>query len=206
MVTPWNYEAELIQSCNCAHGCPCNFNALPTYGNCEALVGHRIRKGVFGSTKLDGVTFVMGYWWPKAIHEGNGIQRLYMDPGANPEQVKALEAIVTGQHGGGVWEIFPKTMAKMLPTKRARIEFHFDGADSWFMVEGVGEVHSEPVRNPVTGDAFEGYVDLPKGIHWKRALVTNIKRWWMGDEDLHARHENRSGFVTVLKTSHTGVL
>jgi len=56
----WMMETEYIQSCNCAYGCPCNFNALPTYGNCEALLGYRVRKGNFGNTKLDDVKFCLG--------------------------------------------------------------------------------------------------------------------------------------------------
>src|SRR3989442_510318 len=43
--TKWNFEAEYIQSCNCAWGCPCNFDPLPTTGNCEALVSWHIRNG-----------------------------------------------------------------------------------------------------------------------------------------------------------------
>src|SRR5436309_2900162 len=86
MPTKWNFEAEYIQSCNCAWGCPCNFDALPTTGNCEALVSWHIRKGTFGSTKLDGVTFAWGLWWPKAIHMGGGTGRVYVDPKAKPDQ------------------------------------------------------------------------------------------------------------------------
>ena len=74
--TKWNMEAEYIQSCNCDWGCPCNFDALPTHGSCEALVAYRVKKGKFGETKLDGVVFAEGLWWPKAIHEGNGIGAL----------------------------------------------------------------------------------------------------------------------------------
>ncbi|MGA7790694.1 MAG: DUF1326 domain-containing protein, partial [Xanthobacteraceae bacterium] len=29
-------------NCNCAYGCPCQFNALPTHGNCEAVAGMQI--------------------------------------------------------------------------------------------------------------------------------------------------------------------
>lgn len=204
--TPWTMETQYIQSCNCDYGCPCNFNGYPTHGNCEALVAYRVTKGAFGPTKLDGVTFAMGLWWPKAIHEGNGTARLYVDPAASPEQVKALEAIASGKHGGGVFEVFPKTFAKVHPTKRAKVEFHFDGYDSWFKVEGVGEVRSERIKNPVTGQPFEGEIVLPGGIGWKRAIVTNIKSWWMRDEDLLARHQNRAGFVTTAEFSNDGCI
>lgn len=200
-------ETEYIQSCNCDYGCPCNFNGLPTHGNCEALVAYRVKKGRLGSTNLDGVTFAWALWWPKAIHEGNGVSRLFVDTKATPEQRKAIEEIVAGKHGGGVFQVFAKTFAKTLPAKTAKIEFHHAGYDSWFTVEGVGEVRSEHIRNPVTGDAFEGEVVLPKGINFKRALVTNIKKWWMRDPEapeLSAHHVNRTGFVATSKRNEQG--
>ena len=204
--TKWNMEAEYIQSCNCDYGCPCNFNALPSHGNCEALVAYRIRKGSFGGTNLDGVVFAEGLWWPKAIHEGNGIGALYVNEGVGPEQRKAVEEIFSGKHGGGVFEIFPRTWAKKLPTKTAKIDFHYNAYNSWFKVDGIGEVHSEQISNPVSGEKFEGEVVLPGGINWKRAIVTNIKNWWIGDREIHAKHENRAGFVTTVKFTEKGCI
>ncbi len=204
MPTKWNIEAEFVQSCNCEWGCPCNFNGRPTYGNCEALVGWKVRKGTFGTTKLDGAIFAGAYWWPKAIHEGNGVSRVYFDSSVSAAQKEALLEILSGKHGGGIFEIFPKTITKTHPPKVAKIDWHYAEYDSWFTVEGVGEVHSEHIRNPVTGDPFEGTVRLPHGIGWKEAAVTNIRRWWMRDEDLLAVHENRSGFVAVVKVNETG--
>ena len=55
--TGWHISGEEVVSCNCAWGCPCQFNALPTYGNCEALTAMDIQRGHFGSTPLDGVRF-----------------------------------------------------------------------------------------------------------------------------------------------------
>lgn len=204
--TKWQFEAEYIQSCNCDYGCPCNFNGYPTHGNCEALVAYNIRKGRFASTKLDGVIFAEGLWWPKAIHEGNGIGTLYIDEGATPEQRKAIEQIFSGKHGGGVFEIFPQTFAKTLPTKVAKIDFHYNGYNSWFKVEGLGEVRSTYITNPVSGEKFKGEVVLPGGINWKHAIVTNIKKWWMKDRDLLATHQNRAGFVTTVKFSDKGCI
>jgi hypothetical protein len=45
---PWRIVGEEVAACNCAWGCPCQFNALPTYGRCEAIVGTRIREGHYG--------------------------------------------------------------------------------------------------------------------------------------------------------------
>ncbi|HEV2520308.1 MAG TPA: DUF1326 domain-containing protein [Thermoplasmata archaeon] len=204
--TPWNFEAEYIQSCNCDYGCPCNFNGLPTFGNCEALIAFHLTKGSFDRTPLGGVTFAAAYWWPKAIHQGNGTGRLYIDPSATKDQQKAIAEIASGKHGGGVFEIFPKTLAKVYPIRVTPIEFEYKDYDSWFRVEGVGEVHSEHIRNPVTHDPFEGSISLPGGIIFKKGLVTSIKRWWMRDEELLAFHEARNGHVARVKFSEQGCL
>lgn len=202
----WEFDGEYIQSCNCDYGCPCNFNALPTHGNCEALVAYRITKGHFEGTSLDGITFAFGCWWPSAIHLGNGVGRLYLDPSATPDQRRAIEAIFSGKHGGGIFEIFPRTWREVYPTKVTPIEFHFDAYNSWFKVRDVGEVHSEPIRNAKTNEAFEGTIDLPNGIAFKHAIVSSIRRWWMRDEQLLAVHENRNGHVAHVKFSQAGCI
>ncbi|TLZ68957.1 MAG: DUF1326 domain-containing protein [Methanobacteriota archaeon] len=206
MPTKWNFEAEYIQSCNCAWGCPCNFDALPTTGSCEALVSWHIKKGTFGTTKLDGTTFAWGLWWPRAIHMGNGVGRLYLDPKAKPDQRVAIEKIVGGKEGGGVFAVFPSTFAKTFPTKTAKIDFKFKGHDSAFTVDGVGEVQSEHIRNPVTGEPFEGFILLPGGINMKKSTVTNIRRWSLRDDAAgwNMAHENVAGFVTVQRYNEKG--
>ena len=206
MADKWNFEAEYIQSCNCAYGCPCNFNALPTTGNCEALVAYRIRKGQFGKTKLDGVTFAWGLWWPKAIHMGNGAGRVYIDSKASAEQKKAIETITGGKVGGGVFAVFPSTLALAYPMKTAKIDFRFKGHDSSFRVEGVGEVQSEHIRNPVTGAPFEGQIFLPGGVNWRKSEVTSIKRWLLRDDvaGWNMAHENVAGFVAVQRYNERG--
>ncbi len=206
MTDKWNFEAEYIQSCNCAYGCPCNFNALPTTGNCEALVAYRIRKGQFGKTKLDGVTFAWGLWWPKAIHMGNGAGRVYIDPKASAEQKKAIETITGGKVGGGVFAVFPSTLALAYPMKTTKIDFRFKGHDSSFRVDGVGEVQSEHIRNPVTGAPFEGQILLPGGVNWRKSEVTSIKRWLLRDDvaGWNMAHENVAGFVAVQRYNERG--
>jgi hypothetical protein len=204
--TRWEFEAELIQSCNCDYGCPCNFNGLPTHGNCEALLAYRIRSGRYRDVSLAGVTLAMAAWWPKAIHQGKGVGRFYIDPSASAEQREAIEAIVSGKNGGGVFEVFPRTWAMRHPSRMTKIDFHYNGYDSWFKVDGIGEVHSEHIKNPVDGAPFEGTVRLPNGIAWKEAIVTNIRRWWVRDEDLLAVHEDRAGFACIVRFSEKGCI
>lgn len=205
--TKWSMEAEYIQSCNCAYGCPCNFNALPTHGNCEALIGHRIRTGTFNGTKLDGVKVAWGLWWPKAIHLGGGVGRIYIDSRAKPAQREAVEAIWSGKHGGGVFTIFNSTFTKVYPPKSARIDWTFKGHDSGFSVDGIGEVRISHIRNPVTGADFEGQVVLPKGLNYRKAQVANVERLSIHDEaPLDFEHANTAGFVTTTRYTEKGAV
>jgi hypothetical protein len=205
--TKWNLEMEYVQSCNCDYGCPCSFNGRPSHGSCEAFNGYRVTKGSFGNTKLAGVKFAQGLWWPKAIHEGDGAGRLYIDPSATAAQRKALEAIWSGQHGGAVWEIFPKTWSRVHPPKSAKITWKFSGHDSAFAVEGIGEVRSSHIKNPVTGEPFEGQIVLPGGIQWRKADVTSVD-WTLRDREAgwDMRHANVGGFVAIMKFNEKGVV
>ena len=201
----WNFEAEYIQSCNCAYGCPCNFNARPTEENCEALIAWRVRKGAFYGTKLDGVKVAWGLWWPKAIHEGGGVSRLYIDAKATAAQRKAIEAIWGGKHGGGVFVVFNSTFKQVLPAKSARIDWRFSANESGFTVEGFGEVAVDPIRNPVTGAAFEGQVLLPNGLNFKKANVVAVRRLVVHDEmPLNFEHQDTGGFTTVTRYTEKG--
>src|SRR5205085_12520038 len=38
MTVEWRVKATELANCNCAYGCPCQFNSLPTHGNCRAAV------------------------------------------------------------------------------------------------------------------------------------------------------------------------
>ncbi len=201
----WRMEVEGLQSCNCDYGCPCNFDALPTMGNCEGFITFRVRKGTFDNTNIDNVKFALGVWWPKAIHEGGGIAALYVDHDATSEQVKAIEEITSGKHGGAIFAILPMTMKEMHATKRTKIDFHYDEYDSWYNVEGVGKSKSEHILNPVTNDPFEGEVLLPGGIAFKRASVSSVDWEWQ-DADLNFKHEKKNGHASVATFTNEGCI
>lgn len=203
--TQWKMEAEQILSCNCDYGCPCNFNALPTHGNCEALVAYHVRKGSFGETQLDGITFAWGLWWPKAIHMGDGAGKLYVDKKATPEQVKAIEEIVSGKNGGGVFTIFPSTFTTTLPTETANIDFNFSEFEAWFTVEGAGEGRLQHIVNEKTGANFKGEVILPGGINYKRGQVASAD-WNWNAEGFSMNYTKRHGSTSVSTYTNEGCI
>ena len=173
--TPWRIVADETATCNCAWGCPCQFNALPTHGRCEALVAVRIREGHYGSTKLDGLTFAAAYWWPKAVHEGNGIVQLAIDEKATAEQRDALLKITSGKEGCTLFEIFAAVVSTALDPIFAPIQLSSDRerrvAD--LKVPGLGEFRVEPIKNPVTGEEHRALIKLPNGFEYKEAEMGN---------------------------------
>ena len=201
--TEWEFEAEYITVCNCDWGCPCNFNARPTQGNCEGLGVWRITKGHFGKTKLDGVKFGWLFWWPGLIEKGNGVSRLYVDSAAKKEQVAALEEIATGNHGGGIFAIFPMVVSKKYPTKISKIEFNFDGLRSSYKIADVSEAEMEPIKYP-DGTVIEPLLELPHGIEFKRAVNASAKRWWMKDEEMLAYHTDKYAVACTVKFNNSG--
>ena len=56
MADQWMVRGVEYGNCNCAYGCPCQFNQPPTYGNCRAMDATHIEEGHFGDVKLDGLT------------------------------------------------------------------------------------------------------------------------------------------------------
>jgi hypothetical protein len=82
----WEITGREFVNCNCAYGCPCQFNALPTHGHCMGVAGYQIEEGHFGGTRLDGLQAVWIGQWPGPIHEGQGTMQILIDERANPAQ------------------------------------------------------------------------------------------------------------------------
>ena len=53
-MTKWEIRGREFGNCNCSYGCPCQFNALPTYGHCRGFAIVDIEKGFHGETSSTG--------------------------------------------------------------------------------------------------------------------------------------------------------
>ena len=92
--TPFEIHGMEYGNCNCAYGCPCQSNALPTHGDCQYLLFARVDSGFYGDTSLDGVIFAMYGKFSGAVHQGNGTQQLVIDEGADDALRAAVRAII----------------------------------------------------------------------------------------------------------------
>jgi len=164
----WRLEGEWIKNCSCAYGCPCDFNAPPTQGKCEGLLGMRISKGHFEQTRLDGLSFFVVVHFPAALHLGNGQAQPIIDERATPEQREALFKIMSGQHSaeGTLFHIFSLIVTKMHEPVFAPVSFDFDppARTARLRIPGVLETEVEPIRNPVTGAPHRIRVVMPEGF------------------------------------------
>jgi hypothetical protein len=177
-MTPWQIDMLELANCNCAFGCPCQFNARPTEGNCEAAVGFIIKEGQYGDVRLDGVKVGMQAHWPGAIHEGNGTIQLIVDSGASPEQRRAVETIFTGgdtEDMATVFWVFDKMAPNRMETLVAPIDIDIDpeSRKGHVRIPGVFDILAEPIRNPVTGAEHRARINLPHGFEYRFAEMAS---------------------------------
>jgi hypothetical protein len=168
---PWELEATEFSSCNCNYGCPCQFNAPPTHGDCQAVVGMEINRGHFGDTRLDGLRIVSVMQWPGAIHEGGGKAFGILDERATPAQREALATILSGGEtdaGATIWNVFAATFVEVFETVFESIDLKIDvdARKGLVRVDGYVESSGQPIRNPVTGDEHRARINLPNGFEY----------------------------------------
>src|ERR1700687_5492401 len=127
-MSKWWWKADFIESCNCAHGCPCNFTGIPTDGTCKAVGTYWVREGAYDGTRIDGLGVAWMLYWPNPIHLGNGRCTIFIDERANEKQREALSEIVSGKAGpGGPFEIFAPTFSEAPSVRFGRFRFEREG-------------------------------------------------------------------------------
>ena len=177
-MTPWEIHAVVVANCNCAYGCPCQFDARPTYGTCEAADGFHIEKGFYGGVSLDGLSAGMLAKWPGPIHEGNGERLIIIDNQSTAEQRNALEKIISGEDTEELATIFwvVNTMTTIhhetlyLPVT---IEADIEARRGRVVVDGVFELNVEPIKNPVTGAEHRARIEIPDGFEFTIAEMAS---------------------------------
>ena len=170
----WRIRGPEISNCNCDWGCPCQFNALPTKGDCRAMTAMTIADGHFGETSLDGAKSVGIFAWPKAIPDGGGAAFVVVDSAASLAHREAILTILSGgetEPGATIFNVFSTVIDHMHEPVFLPITFEADieRRQGRVVVGGVIDTAVEPIRNPVTGDEHRARVNLPNGFEYKVA-------------------------------------
>jgi hypothetical protein len=176
----WEIHAMEFGNCNCSYGCPCQFNALPTHGNCCAIGFFRIDRGYHGTVRLDGLNLAFAAAWPGAVHQGRGVMQPIIDRRADAAQRQALLRIVTGEDTREAATFF-WVYAKMCQTIHEpvftdiTIELDKDARTARCEAAGIASGRGEPIRNPVTGAEHRVGIYLPHGFEY---TLNEVGRGW----------------------------
>ena len=196
----WKVHAYFLDACNCDWGCPCQFNANPTHGNCEGIAGYHIITGSYGTkVKLDGLNMALIASWPGPLHEGRGKASYYIDNRADEKQFEALSNLITGRAGGGPFAVYASIIEEIQEPKKASVKFQTKDIRSRVSVRGeqsknvIAEAWLEPIRNPVTGKAHRAIIEIPEGFESTRMDQASMKALVANDGYLSFRYEGTYG-------------
>jgi len=209
MAVKWTIKGKEFVNCNCAYGCPCQFNALPTHGFCEAVGGFQIDSGFHGETRLDGLKFVGMFHWPGPIHEGKGEAAVVVDERATAKQREVLLRIICGQDtepGATVFQVFSTTLEKLHDPIFAAIDFEVDvdRRKARLVVPGITEGRGEPILNPVTGQEHRARIDLTAGFEYTLAEVG--RGWNKSSGPIKLQLNDTYGQFANIHLSQSGIV
>jgi hypothetical protein len=192
----WQIEGRYVEYCSCDHGCPCETMADPSYGYCTGLVAFKIDKGHCEEVRLDDLAVVGAFFFPRAIHHGQGVFQPILDERADEAQREALFYILSGedQPAGTMFQIFSTIIETIKDPLFAKIEFEWDldRRRARVDVADVVRARSEPIRNPVTDREERMILVLPKGWVFHEAETASGFAKGMGSIkfDLNRRHSS----------------
>ncbi len=192
----WLIEGKYVEYCSCDLGCPCESMADPTYGYCTGLVGFRIDNGFCEDVRLDDLTVLGTFYFPRAIHHGQGVFQPIIDERADEAQRNALFYILSGedQPVGTMFQIFSVIVETIKDPLFAKIDFDWDLEKRQARVEVDGVLHtrSEPIRNPVTDEEHRMLTVLPNGwvFHEAESAAGFAKGLGAIKFDLNRRHSS----------------
>jgi hypothetical protein len=205
----WRIKAREFANCNCAYGCPCQFNALPTHGDCRAAVGFQIDEGHYRDVSLDGIRAAGLYAWPGAVHEGNGPMQLIVDDGASAAQREAMVKIMRGEDTEPMktmWSVYTTMCANIMEPLYLPIAFEVDvdARTARLSVPGVVETTGEPIRNSVTGNIHRARIDLPHGFEYELAEMGSGTT--KSSHEIALDFENSYGQFAAIHLDSNGVV
>ena len=172
----WYVEGPSYGNCNCGYSCPCQFEELPTHGDCRGFEVLEVTKGHFGDTDLSGTKAALVYAWPGPIFEGKGEMQVIIDPSATHAQREALEKIFQGKETEDEathWWVFHAMCDTVHDTVLAAIDYSVD-IDERTATVRIGDMlasEGQPIQPPHGGGPHRVRIDIPGGIEFSIAEI-----------------------------------
>ena len=209
-MTPWELHGHELANCNCATGCPCQFMAMPSKGNCEAVAAFTFDSGHYGDVDLSGTRTALVAHWPGAIHEGNGTMQYIVDESCSEAQRDALFKIMRGddtEDMATMWWVFSMMSPNKLENliKPISLDLNMEARTGRISVPGVFETEASPLTNPVTGAAHQARINLPHGFEYRIAEIAKGTTTTSGEIELKGNQDSHVHIVEI-HLSGQGVL
>lgn len=208
----WYVEGIEYGNCNCAYGCPCQFEADPTDGNCRGFEVLRIDKGHFEDVDLSNLKIAMLYAWPGLISEGKGELQAIVEEHADEAQRAALELILHGketEEAATHWWVFNAMSDTIHPTLYKPIEFEVDmeSVTARAFIPGVLESTGEPIRPDHTADSVHrAQIVIPGGIEFEVAEMGSASTTTGSESAIELKLSDSYGQWNLLRHSGAGLV
>lgn len=199
--TEWRLEGKWLEYCSCDFGCPCESMAQPTQGHCTGVVAFKVDKGHHGDLSLDNLLVAATFYFPRAIHHGEGHMQPILEAKTTPEQRDAIFYIMSGedQPVGTMFQIFSIIVETVHEPLFLDMEFEWDldARRASLVVPSVARAKTEPILNPVTDEEHRILTVLPNGWVFHEAEVGAGTAKGIGDIkfDFAQRHSSLAHFA-----------
>lgn len=205
----WYIEGVQFGSCNCIYACPCQFEGLPSQGNCRGFEVLRIDRGQFAGLDLAGLHVAILYAWPGPIYEGQGEMQVVIDERADAAQRQALSTVLHGgetSEGATHWWVFHAMCAKVHPVLFLPIDYQVDIAarTARVSIPGVLESTGRPILSPATGEEHRVRIDIPHGIEFELAEIGRADT--QAGASIQLDLQDSYGQFNLLRHSRDGVV
>jgi hypothetical protein len=141
--------------------------APPTRGHCTGAIAFKIDQGHYGDLSLDGLLVAATFYFPRAIHHGQGQMQPLLEPKATPEQREAIFYIMSGENQpvGTMFQIFSVIVEHHHDPIMTKLEMEIDVKARNARIEAPQSLRarSESIRNPVTDAEHRILTVLPDG-------------------------------------------
>lgn len=199
--TRWFLQGKWIEYCSCDVGCPCEGMAPPTEGHCTGVVAMKIDQGYYGDVRLDGQLVAATFYFPRALHHGEGHMQPILEERSTAEQRDAIFTILSGegQPPNTMFQIFSQVIEHLHDPLFLPMEFDWDVHRRMgrLVVPDQVRAQTEPIRNPVTDEEHRMRTVLPAGWCFYEAEVGAGTAKSIGDIrfDYTRRHSSLAFFA-----------
>jgi hypothetical protein len=209
--TDWYVEGISFGNCNCAYGCPCQFEALPTHGSCRGFEVLRIDQGNYAGLELSGLKVAVLYAWPGPIFEGRGALQAIIDERADATQRQALERVLHGEdteEAATHWWVFRAMSDTVHPTLYKPIDYEVDleARVARAVIPGVLESSGRPIRPPHSDAEHRVQIHIPNGIEFETAEIGSATSVTGGESAITLDLADSYGQFNRLRHSGRGIV